>query len=103
MEIEGEGRWNGSKRHFSATVWATEFPVSVTENLVSLTVMPETHTLRRLDKGDFRVFSKEISRDLTNLRCAGPDFATYRQMLTRHVGVIFGRGPAGGFRGPSRS
>ncbi|MCI5757148.1 MAG: hypothetical protein MR037_02840, partial [Bacteroidales bacterium] len=70
---------------------------------VTLTVSAETHTLRRLDKGDLRVFSKEISRDLTNRRCAGPDFAIYRQMLTRHVGVIFGHGPAGGFRGPSRS
>ena len=48
-----------------ATVWATDFPVSVTENPVTLTVTAQTLALRRLPEPPFRAFSKEILEDLT--------------------------------------
>ena len=74
------------------TVWATDFPVSVTENPVSLTVMPETHTLRRGGEGRFRAHWAEISESLTKGWVDALRFATNCQNLTRHVGVICVRG-----------
>ena len=47
------------------TVWATDFPVSVTENPVTLTVEPETPARHRLGVVDFRDFLREISKCLT--------------------------------------
>ena len=55
----------GRKTLTGATLWAREFPVWARENPVALTVERVPHALRRDGEGDWRVFPKEFSEDLT--------------------------------------
>ena len=48
-----------------AAVWARDFPVWAIENPVTLTVVPQTHGLRREKEGRFQAFLGEISGNLT--------------------------------------
>ena len=84
------------------TVRATDFPVSVTENPVTLTVTAETHTLPRVNEGAFRAFSIENSGDLTKAWYVAQEYIAYCQNQRRHTCAIFKRGAGGGFRGHSR-
>ena len=80
------------KLHQSATLWATEFTVSVTENSVAQTVYGVSAALQPLGEGHFGVCSIENSGDLTKDGLSGVESAIYCQNTSRHVAVIFHRG-----------
>ena len=80
-----------AETHPSATVWAREFPVSVTENSLTLSVGAITHGLRPLGKGAFRGFLRAFSEKLTHRQPSSPFSIPNCQNQTRHGGVIFGR------------
>ncbi|MDY6032325.1 MAG: hypothetical protein SPI92_00710, partial [Alloprevotella sp.] len=74
------------------TVWAREITVSVRENPVTLTVWPQTHSLRRGGEGRFRGNVTEFSKQLTKDRLADLKYATNCQNQRRHGGDNSGRG-----------
>ena len=88
---DGERRYG---RRSGATVWATDFPVSVTEISVSVTVKAQPLPLPRGSEGDFRPRSEGFSEDLTKEGKSEQKWTVCCQNPPRHACVISDRGGA---------
>ena len=74
------------------TVWATDFPVSVTENPVTLTVIAQSLALGRVGEAAFRGKYGEYSENLTQKGASALIFTKRGIKQRPHACVISDRG-----------